>query len=250
MIRLLAENYIRFPANSPNELWLVVASISFTIAVIFVLKSEKLAIATAEALRTAKDWIVRGYGDPDLSENRLFYHPDQRIIEVTQSKCFLPEAIQAIFVRSISSLNSAPLLKTNNYFAIGHFGMISSSLFIEWHQKHQYHSLSDNQNRNSDYLDDSDSDFRRHDERLQLALDATVDGIWDWNFKENKFFWSKRVYEILGLSRLKNGQQGKDLIFSRIDPANRKNLLKIVENPDRSPPTLRIELRMRYIYGC
>lgn len=36
-------------------------------------------------------------------------------------------------------------------------------------------------------------------DRYQLAIEATNDGIWDWNLETGKVYWNDRLYEILGL---------------------------------------------------
>jgi len=40
--------------------------------------------------------------------------------------------------------------------------------------------------------------LRVSEERLSLALDATSDGLWDWNIASNRIYWSPRAYHMLG----------------------------------------------------
>jgi len=40
--------------------------------------------------------------------------------------------------------------------------------------------------------------LRVREERLSLALDATSDGLWDWNIASNRIYWSPRAYQMLG----------------------------------------------------
>ena len=40
--------------------------------------------------------------------------------------------------------------------------------------------------------------LRKSESNLQLTLDATTDGIWEWNFKTNVLFFSPRYYTMLG----------------------------------------------------
>lgn len=42
--------------------------------------------------------------------------------------------------------------------------------------------------------------LRASEERLRLALDASTDGIWDWDIESGRILWSDRVFEIFGLS--------------------------------------------------
>ncbi len=40
--------------------------------------------------------------------------------------------------------------------------------------------------------------IKLNQERLRLAMDATQDGLWDWNIKENKIYWSSSAFRMLG----------------------------------------------------
>ena len=39
------------------------------------------------------------------------------------------------------------------------------------------------------------------EERLKLALAATLTGVWEWNVRTNEVFWSEECYEIVGMGR-------------------------------------------------
>jgi PAS domain S-box-containing protein len=43
--------------------------------------------------------------------------------------------------------------------------------------------------------------LRASEERLRLALEASTDGIWDWDIGSGRILWSDRVFEIYGRSR-------------------------------------------------
>ncbi len=43
--------------------------------------------------------------------------------------------------------------------------------------------------------------------RLELVIDGTNDGIWDWDIEKNQVFWSDRVYQLLGMGRGELGTQ-------------------------------------------
>ncbi|MBE9227231.1 PAS domain S-box protein [Phormidium sp. LEGE 05292] len=45
-----------------------------------------------------------------------------------------------------------------------------------------------------------ETDFYQNYERLQLLMDATNDGMWDWDIKNNTLFWSDKLFTLLGLS--------------------------------------------------
>lgn len=40
--------------------------------------------------------------------------------------------------------------------------------------------------------------LRVNEERLSLALEATSDGLWDWDIARNRIYWSPRAYQMLG----------------------------------------------------
>tara|TARA_B100001939_G_scaffold344845_1_gene360168 strand:+ start:33435 stop:36017 length:2583 start_codon:yes stop_codon:yes gene_type:complete len=45
---------------------------------------------------------------------------------------------------------------------------------------------------------DSERRLKESEQRLAFALEATRDGVWDWNMKTNEVFWSPRCFEMLG----------------------------------------------------
>ena len=40
--------------------------------------------------------------------------------------------------------------------------------------------------------------LKKSEERLRLAMDASSDGLWDWDLEENTLYWSPRAYTMLG----------------------------------------------------
>ncbi len=45
------------------------------------------------------------------------------------------------------------------------------------------------------------AETRSSEERYSLVVEASNDGIWDWDLRENSLYWNDRLYKILGLSR-------------------------------------------------
>lgn len=43
-----------------------------------------------------------------------------------------------------------------------------------------------------------EENLRVNEERLRLAMDATSDGMWDWDLTKDAVYWSPRAYEMLG----------------------------------------------------
>jgi PAS domain S-box-containing protein len=50
-------------------------------------------------------------------------------------------------------------------------------------------------------VEEAEALLRKHEERLQLAIDAGQLGIWDWDIVHDRVTWSDRVYELHGLER-------------------------------------------------
>ncbi|MBN2519699.1 MAG: response regulator, partial [Bacteroidales bacterium] len=83
-------------------------------------------------------------------------------------------------------------------------------------------------------------------QRYKLALTATSDGLWDWDIKKGKVFFSKRYWQILGF---KSGKQAKTLEsgwLKYIHPDDRdvaySSLLRYIEKDNFS--RFRLEYRM------
>lgn len=245
MIRLLAESYIRFPGNSAIALWFIVVCF---LSALFCLRSKASAIAMTEILRTAKDKMTRFCSHIDISDNRFTNNPIERIVAAIPSQWFSQEAIKKIFDRFIVTLNPSLLLPKNEGFEISNLGEIVFFSSLNKDSKIQYNSFSEHRKWNSDRID-SDSDLEQNDERMRLALDATVDGIWDWDLIQNDFFWSKQVYQILGFSPIQENRNGEDFIFSRINNSDKKQFLKTVKKLSFSDSLLRIKLRIKRIDG-
>ncbi len=51
----------------------------------------------------------------------------------------------------------------------------------------------------------AETDLRRSEERLRLALTASKTGVWEWNIRNNETFWSPECFKIAGLSDSKLG---------------------------------------------
>lgn len=54
--------------------------------------------------------------------------------------------------------------------------------------------------RDRNERDLAEAALRRSEERFELALAGSNDGIWDWDIKAGTLFWSDRVFELLGHS--------------------------------------------------
>jgi len=81
-------------------------------------------------------------------------------------------------------------------------------------------------------------------ERLRLAMDATQDGLWDWNIKENKIYWSATAYQMLGYEANEfplTIEKWKELIHPEEFDPTYKSLWEQMNNEDG-----RFEIIFRY----
>jgi PAS domain S-box-containing protein len=67
------------------------------------------------------------------------------------------------------------------------------------------------------YAKKANTELQRSEERFQLALQATHDGIWDGDFSKGEIYISKRMKGLLGYHS-GSMKEGVDFIFSRIHP--------------------------------
>lgn len=83
------------------------------------------------------------------------------------------------------------------------------------------------------------------EEGLQLVMEATVDGIWDWDIVNNTWFWSKRAYQMLGLPPTAKEVNGFESIIQRIHPQDRREFAECVQNHLKFNTPYAIEVRIK-----
>jgi two-component system sensor histidine kinase/response regulator len=76
-------------------------------------------------------------------------------------------------------------------------------VYIEWRLFPEFDSLGEVCTvlavaRDISFRKETQDALRINDERLQLALEATSDGLWDWNMKTNEIYFSSRYFTMLG----------------------------------------------------
>ncbi len=91
--------------------------------------------------------------------------------------------------------------------------------------------------------------LQKTEERLRLALDASTDGVWDWDFEKDEIYWSAQAYTMLGygVNEFKvNSEKLKELIFSD-DLVKFKNQIRTSSNISDS--LISVEARVKNSYG-
>lgn len=95
------------------------------------------------------------------------------------------------------------------------------------------------------HLERAKEELRESEERYQLAIHGSSDGIWDWKLDDDQLFTSPRVHELLGLGvddrRIGNMAEVVDLLHPEdVEPANSAMLAHLEK---RAP--YQIDHRMR-----
>jgi PAS domain S-box-containing protein len=92
---------------------------------------------------------------------------------------------------------------------------------------------------------EAEAALRKSEERWQLALTGTNDGLWDWNIKTNNLFLSARYQEILGFLH-QNISTRFEAWVERIHPDDGKRVTQALgEHFSRKTSLYAVEFRMR-----
>ncbi len=87
--------------------------------------------------------------------------------------------------------------------------------------------------------------LRQSEERWQLAIQGSNEGIWDWDIKTNEAFRSDRFYEILGCSKQNLGADEQNWVGS-IHPEDVERVTTIKQDYlSRKTSSFAVEYRMR-----
>ncbi len=68
--------------------------------------------------------------------------------------------------------------------------------------------------------------LRELEDRWEFALEGSGDGVWDWNFETNQFYYSRRLKELLGYDEL----EFKNDINKVMDSIHPQDLERVTEN--------------------
>ncbi|MBI2722419.1 MAG: PAS domain-containing protein [Bacteroidetes bacterium] len=101
----------------------------------------------------------------------------------------------------------------------------------------------------------ADKALFENEERLRLATDATLDGLWDWDFKNDKAWWNQRYTEIIGVN-IPEQERSHQKINEYIHPEDREKLAEKLKAHTEKGERFEIEYRVvrpsgevRYILG-
>lgn len=80
------------------------------------------------------------------------------------------------------------------------------------------------------------------EERLRIALEATRDGIWEWDFKSDKAWWNERYTEIIGIN-IPEEERSYGKISEFIHPDDREKLAEKLQNHIETGSPFEVEYR-------
>ena len=87
--------------------------------------------------------------------------------------------------------------------------------------------------------------LRQSEERLRLALEATRDGLWDWDIPSGHIFWNDRCYAMLGYEP-NEFPLSRDVWEQMLHPDDRARIVEQVrDGMSRDEGRFRVELRLR-----
>lgn len=81
-------------------------------------------------------------------------------------------------------------------------------------------------------------------QRLELVVDGSFDGIWDWDIAENKVFWSDRVHKMIEMDRGELGESF-DRVREMMHPADRSNFDKEMRSHLMNRSPFQVEVRIK-----
>lgn len=84
------------------------------------------------------------------------------------------------------------------------------------------------------------------EERLALAMDATNDGIWDWNIRDDSIYTTPRCRELLGIKKDSLAEYTFDTLTSFIHPDDHDRVLNAFKRHFEEKALFNVEYRHRY----
>ena len=98
-------------------------------------------------------------------------------------------------------------------------------------------------------LKHSEKALKESEERLDLVLEATNDGIWDWDITQGKTYASSRCAEIFGITDDNVSNQSMESWTSRIHPEDFERVQKVLQDHLKKQKPYNIEYRHRHESG-
>lgn len=87
------------------------------------------------------------------------------------------------------------------------------------------------------------------EERLQLVIEASVDGVWDWQILEDRVWWSPTLYSLLGIVPQASEFSAPPAIQQRIHPDDRDTFAAVLQAHLKQDSPYQIEVRIQRADG-
>jgi len=112
---------------------------------------------------------------------------------------------------------------------------------LENYRKHLENLVADR----TEKLNESSTQLKISQERYELALNATNDGLWDWNIQTNISYCSPTYFRMLGYEPGELGEDIQDHFIDLIHPEDQDNLISTVRHLLETKGGYEIEFRMQ-----
>ena len=89
----------------------------------------------------------------------------------------------------------------------------------------------------------------RVQERLQLMIEASVDGVWDWQILEDRVWWSPTLYRLLGIAPQASEFNAPPAIQQWIHPDDRDTFAAVLQAHLKQDSPYQIEVRIQRADG-
>jgi len=87
--------------------------------------------------------------------------------------------------------------------------------------------------------------LRKSEERFQLAVAGSNDGIWDWDVRTNHVYYSARLKEKIGVTPLDNFPPFPESFYERMHPDDLESIQQAVRRHVRQRDPYKVEYRVR-----
>ncbi|MGE5481053.1 MAG: PAS domain S-box protein [Chloroflexota bacterium] len=95
----------------------------------------------------------------------------------------------------------------------------------------------------------AENNMRKSEERMKFALEATSEGLWDWDLISDRVYFSHRYYEILGYERKEIGSTMNEW-RKLLHPDDYKHVVNTLINGIlKKQPTVNLEFRVKAKWG-
>ncbi len=191
-----------------------------------------------------KGWPKRSYVQEHLTEEAGVYERASAIDGVGRLYAFRrlePEGIVVIAGRPLNALFATWWSRTLLVWGLCSGGVVLSLVLSVFALR--------SARREANALRDALQAVRESDERFGMAVAATTDGIWDWDFRTNTVRRTARMKAMYGLADHEMGDDSREF-WERLHPADAPDLQAAIQaHLERRSEQVEVECRVRHKDG-